>query len=390
MNEENDSPAGSANGATSPSESTATPPPSLDAARNAARAAGRAAFLERSKNGETTTEEKPPTPAASESPEPAEEDAGTDPGDSDDADVDTETEETEQTPDEGEPEPAAAKDAEEPDSDLSKRLAEVQKTKKRALDEVNAAKAELKAEVERQRQALDKEYGSAIAEAKAFAKLKARAKVDVVSVVRSLGIDGDDLDFAARQIHTEWKAWKGDPSAKDQSAAVIRRREHETALEETRRELQELKDSIAKREEAQQANQYAQQYLAKVEKSVDDKSPIVRSMMAKNSEKTLKRLGQVAYDLAAETGEEPSPADVVKALEKIRREELEELGLDPAAVGKTANGQKAVPKTKPVTAGETKTAPKKPVATTANNEQPRPKRLTRDEVRAAFIKGQLG
>lgn len=389
MSEANESPTGNGvNGTPSPQEGAAAPLPTPDRALANMRAAGRAAFLESLKNGESSAEtEKPTTPAASESPDPTESDADADDTEADDTDLDTEPTDTEQEAEEEPAGPAAAEGAEEPDADLSKRLEAVQKAKKRALDEVTAAKAELNSEVARHRQAIEQEYGSRIKAAESFEKLKARAKVDLVAVVRSLGIDGDDLDFGARQLHTEWKAWKGDPAAKDQSAAVIRRREYESKLEETQRELQELRDSITKRDEAQQAKAYADQYMGRVEKAIGVKAPIVRSMMAKNAEKTRARLGQVAYDLASETGEEPSPAEVVSALEKIRREELEELGIDPAAVAKAP----AKPAVEPAVAAKPAGKPvAKPAAKTEAPATPSNGlsiRASREAARQAFMKG---
>lgn len=346
------------NGATGPADApspTSAPPPPPGAAREARRAASRAAFAA-ANTDETeaaSSEEKPavePTPAPSESPESAPED-----DDDDDA--------ADETPAEDEPAVAA-----KPDPERDRRLAAIQKAQKRAREESIARDRDYEARVKQ----FEAEWSPKVAAYQEFESLKARIKYDAPSVLKALGLTEDDFERHAHQVYLNSKKAAEDPKNRASAEQLAWQREQQARLDAIEKENRELKASLQQREAAAAAKVYADQYMSKVEKAVSDETPLVKTMFAKAPEKARQRLGQLAYDLAAETDEEPTPADVVREFEKIRRAELEELGIE-------------VPKAAP----KAKAAPTEEKALAAKAETPKPNgaaKMTKEQRREATIR----
>lgn len=360
-----------ANSVEPPPPPESTPPPVVD--RSARRAAARDAFLAEAAGlgVEADSTEKPAeTPSTEEPVEATAEDETTEAADDSDEAADTAEAEAEA---EGESEePKAAKDLAQ-----EKRLAELQKARKRSLDEVARARAELEAE----RKQWQAELAPHVEALKQFQSLQSRAKYDPAAVLMSLGYSQDDLELAARQVYEHSKAAADDPKTRGSAAAAMRLRQlentFETYQEERRREIAELRDQLAQRDNAAQA----EAWIESATKAATDDTPLVKTMLAKNPARARTLLAQVADELVAATGEVPDHSDVVTELENRRRTELEELGIEiPSAV------KAATPKTKTPTAGETKTAPTKTLSPDLGTPtKPRSARMTREERRLEIV-----
>lgn len=275
--------------------------------------------------------------------------------------------------------PPAKVDA--PDADTSKRLAAVQAEEKRARAKVAAERAEVAAE----RAKLDKERAEVEAareELAAYRKARERAKVDPVSALEALGVD--DWDHAAKQAYARGK---DDPKNKDAAARSLREREAAEKLAAIEKRIDDMSAAEKQRAESALIQREAAAYMADVTKAAGagTVSPLAKHFLAKAPEKTGQRLAQIAVDLLNETGDRPDVEDVLARYEKVRREELLELGVDPASLSKT-DPKKPDPQ-----------ADKKPSAKTLANDLstprvPRPKsseRELRAETRAALLSGRL-
>lgn len=343
------------------------PPPaeSRDASRSAARAS-LAASLADELSGLDAPADQPPPPAEPDKPtdaEPEPEEAPEEPAKPKDEDAEDEQEAKAEEADE-EPEKA-----DKPDKDLERRLSAVRAETKRA----KAAIAEERRAFAEEKRAVQAEIDEARAKMTRINKAVARFKADPVALALEAGLSEDDFEDMARAYYAASPKGKTDPRLREQVTRSARDRQHDDELAQTRRELAELKQTI----QQQTAAQRTEQWLDGVASAADDETPLVRTMLEKSPKKARARLAQVAEQLLAETDEVPDPSDVVAELEKIRREELEELGIDvPAAV-------KADPKTKPLPAAKTK--PAKTLSSDLRTQavQPRSQPMSRDERRRA-------
>jgi len=227
------------------------------------------------------------------------------------------------------------------------------------------------------------ELAAARAELAEFNRLRARAKVDPVAALEALGVD--DLEHAAKSAYAKHK---GDPANKAEVARTMREKEAAEKLAAIEKRLEARDAADRERAEAEQATRAAAEYMTGVAKAAaaGEVSPLAKHFLATHPEKTDRRLRQIAVELLTETGDTPDAADVLARYEKTRREELEELGIDPTTIltAKTAKKPDQL-------------ADKKPPAKTLNNDlstQRVPKSKSSDrDVRAATLRaiesGQL-
>jgi hypothetical protein len=338
------------------------PPPPPEHLRDATRATARAALqadLARELDGldgDAPAEAKPAEPAATpeEPAKPAEE---------------APTEESEDATDPGE-EPTEEKPEAKPDKDLDKRLAAIQREEKRA----KAAVAAERRAVEEERRAVQAERDRAQAELQAFRKVQERARYDLPGVLRALGYKDEDFEAAAQEVYTASPKGRQDPRLQDRTRSTSREREYEDRLASIERQNQALLQQLEQRDAAQRTAAW----IDEAAKAASDETPLVQAMISRAPAKARAMLAKVAEQLLDETGEVPDHADVVLELEKIRRAELEELGIDAPAAATAA------PKTKPVTpAAKTKPATtlSSDLRTSAVQQQPRSTPKSYDERR---------
>lgn len=225
-------------------------------------------------------------------------------------------------------EPAEPKVEAAPDAETAKRLATVQRQEKRLREQLAKEKADAKAELDDAQRRIEAEWGPRVKAAQEFEALKARARRDPAAALAALGIDEDMYETAAQQLYALSKAGQADPKRRAHAEQLLRDREREDKLTATERRIAELEQKLTAKEQAQQAAAEAERYLGTITKSVTDDAPLVKTMLTKNAAKAEARLARVAMELLEQTGETPDPGDVIAALEKQRREELDELGID--------------------------------------------------------------
>lgn len=249
---------------------------------------------------EKTTTEEPAVPPPKELP--AEE-----PGE-DEAEEDGEEEDTT---------PAA-------DPDLNKRLEAVNKREKRAKESM----AREREAYQRERSAFEAEWSPRIKQAEEFADISRRVRHDPVGVLLGLGLTEDDFEPVAKVVYAHSTAARNNPQVREAAQRSMRERELSDQVAKLTRAVQDRDQRDQERDQRETVQRETVRFLDAVAKSASDETPLVRTMLEKSPEKARQRLAQVADAIIHETGEVPDHADVVAELEKLRRAELEELGID--------------------------------------------------------------
>jgi hypothetical protein len=265
------------------------------------------------------------------------------------------------------------------DPGLAKRLEAVQKAERRAKESL----AKERAELDEQRKSLSPRLEAA----ERFENLAKRAKYDPAGVLMALGLTDEDLGTAARHVFAASKDGAADPRHKEAAQKALREREYEDKLTQTQHKLEQLEASIQQQKQTEHLQRQVNSYLDSVTKAASDETPLVRTMLEKNPERTRNLISTLTQQLIEETGEVPDPLDVAKTLEKSRRQELIELGLDPDAVFKTA------PKKSTPSADETRPANKTLSNDLSKTVSPRVAPKDKKEERAELLRklesGQL-
>lgn len=214
--------------------------------------------------------------------------------------------------------------ATETDPVVAARLATIQRAEKRSKD----ALAEERATLARERA----EWSEKVAAATSFSDLAARAKYDPAAVLTSLGLDAGDFEAAAKQLYALSPAGRSDPKNREIVEQQLRLRGHGDELSSTRREVAELRKFIEERDQQAAGERAAAEYLDAAVKSVNGQAPLVAAWIAKNPRAARERMRAVAAELVESTGEVPEHEEVIAAMEKRRRADIEELGVDVGVV----------------------------------------------------------
>jgi hypothetical protein len=233
------------------------------------------------------------------------------------------------------PEPAAEPEPEADDPKLAKSLAAIQRQEARAKEAIRAEFSKL--------EAAKAEWAEQSKELESYKAAVSRAKSDPAGALRALGLGDGDMEHAARQLYYNSPEGQKDPKHKAAAAEQMRNRGTMTEVESLRAEMRSLREEMAA--DKAKATEAAQldAYMTKATKAVGDDAPIVRAMLTKNPDDTRAKLHATADRLYAETGEIPEPTETVAALEAERRQHLEDLGIDPALVGKTSETKPKTP-----------------------------------------------
>lgn len=212
------------------------------------------------------------------------------------------------------------------DADTKKKMAALQKAEKRVKEQLAADREKL--------ERLVREWEPRVAAAQKFEQLAARAKYAPAEVLEALGLSpDDDFEAAARELYARSKAGAKDPKLRDAAGRLQRERERDELLARTSKELAELKQQLEVQKSATATESAVNEYLDRVEKAAAKvEAPLVKHMIAKTPKKARARMLEVANQLSDEMGEVPTAADVIAELEKRRRQELEEDGIDPKKV----------------------------------------------------------
>lgn len=258
-----------------------------------------------------------------------------------------------------------------PDTEESKRLASIQANEKRAKDKIATERAAARAEVEAERKKLADDraaFDAQRAELDAYKKALERAAVDPVGVMEALKMD---LEYSSKLAYAKAK---GDPTQREAAAAAMRAREIDDKTTATEKRLAELEQKLAAKDQQTEFESRRSAYLDHAVKAVGDDAPIAKALAAKNPAKLRAALWATAERLIEENdGDVPDFEDVVVTFERNWRAELEELGIDPATLAKTATTTKQ----------NNETADKKHPAKTLGNDLstprvPRPNRSERE------------
>lgn len=314
-------------------------------------AADRAAFLKEIADAAKPAEpEKPAAKAAAEPEELEDSEEDTDTQEAIEADAEDESDDDESDEDAEEEVEAKEDEAEEPaDAETARRLKSVQKAELRSKERLErdkkAAHDELNARVAK----IESEWRPRIEKAEAFERHASRVRSHTVDVLRALGMPEDDFEHAARQLYAHSKAAGLSPEHKAAAQAAAREREVAMTAETAVKRVSELEESLKKKEAEAAARATAAHYLGTVETAIGDKSPLAARAFKKNPAAVRQRLGVIAGELIGDDGKYATPAKVLAEYERRRRAELEDDGVDVAALLKTAapakaDGKKASPK----------------------------------------------
>jgi hypothetical protein len=259
------------------------------------------------------------------------------------------------------------------DVELAKRLDAIKAAERRSRDEIAKARAELEA----QRKEIAEQTEA----------LKRRFKADPIAVMRELGAStSEDWDLVSRAAWANTEKAAQNPQTREAAMRALKERETTDAVAHLRDELTAVRKELAERDAKANAERQSAAYLTAVSKSLDDSTPIVKTLFDKNPTLAQQRV-QLARDyLHQQTGEIPEPGDVLKMLEQVERDELAYRGIDPDQLLKT---------TKPVStpaAGETRSA--KTLSNDLTKQtKPRTAPATPEEERAELLRaleaGQL-
>ncbi len=339
-------PAASANAAPPPASPTA--PPVAGEARSARRAAGRAAFLAGEGGAPAPVETPPPSAAEPVTEAPA--------------------------PDAPIPEPVDDDNPATPPALAKPTLDQVQKDRKRRLDEVARARAEF--DVERKR--AEEELAPRLRQLEQFEKLRGRAKVDIVSVLTELGLtDPEDLNYGARAIYKHYQALKGDPAAREDSARMTREREDRERAAESQTRIERLEQQLTQRD----SEAAARAFLDGAAKSVTDATPLVGKLLENDASEAREQMRLIAVEMWNEYGEPPDVSDVVTELEQREHARFMKRGIDPYSILKATATKTMTPP-----AGETKTAPRTLSSDLGTPTKPRTAHLSKEERRQETIR----
>lgn len=301
-------------------------------------------------------------------------------------------------PDDEDPATAAAADK---DPALKARLDAVRRTEERQ----RARFAQERQSFDRERQQFIDQRGQAIQRLQQFDQLAARAKYDLPSVVRALGIEPADFEYHAQSLMAHSPKFADKAEYRQAQERAMREREAADEARQARAEAAEVKKMIADRDQQAAADRELDTYFARTMRKATDSTMPITAALIKNGPKAARAaLTVTANELFQKLGRMPNPTELLTAHERKESRALQLRGIKPAPAAKAAAAVPAVNGangTKPAPAGGTKpngqTAPAKPgkppaaaapPATPAAAPPPDPHKIpSRDELLAELASG---
>lgn len=263
-------------------------------------------------------------------------------------------------PDEDDPAIAAAADK---DPALKARLDAVRRTEERQ----RARLANERQAFEGERQQFITERGAALQRLQQFDQLVARAKYDLPSVVRALGIEPADFEYHAQQLVSHSPKFANDEKYRGAAEKAMREREAADRAAANERKLAELESKLEAKEQQAAADREVDTYFARSMRKVTDATPITQQFI-KNAPKAARAALMVTANELIQKHKLtafPRIADLLAAQEakEIRAARLR--GFQPGAktAATTAPATNGVNGPKPATGGAKpngQTAPAKP------------------------------
>lgn len=229
--------------------------------------------------------------------------------------------------------------------DKTKRgLAAIEKQAKKFRDEQATERASLALE----RAELARLKAEITGKASSIDELK---KLKPTDVLDKLGLDDDGLDLVARAAYARTTKGKADPRAAAAVAEAERTRassSHESTIADLQKQIEDLKGEFTRRDQFAETRQYVTKWQDDAVKSIPvDKPTLIGKLHEKTPEKARQILLAIGQHIEkANDGETPTHAEVIAEYEKLRREELEEQGVDVDALLKPTVAPKAKASTK--------------------------------------------
>lgn len=245
------------------------------------------------------------------------------------------------------------------DPEVAKRLAAVRRTEERAREQITRERQKLDAD----RAEFDTKNKERLAKAERFEQLASRAKYNAVEVLAELGLTEDDFEDVARDIYAHSKKAASDPKLKEATARSRREREQAEEIRAIKAKLEEREKSEATQQQKAAVRSGIDAYVSKIAKSATDARPLAKAFIAKNPAAAAARIEDIAGQLALKNpGVTPDAKDVLRELERDRRQALRDLGIDPKSLQKTqtlkGDQKKAAAKGAPAKKSEAKSGGK--------------------------------
>jgi hypothetical protein len=185
-------------------------------------------------------------------------------------------------------------------------------------------------------------------------------EVDPYETLLKAGLLSEDAaEYASKQLYYRSRAAQADPRNRAEADRLQReyRLQRETA--ETRQEVDKLRRQQEHERQQAQLYQARENYSAKLESTVStykSKTPLLAAALAKNPQRTLKEIYEVAAELSAAKQQFADPALVVLAWTKARKQLLADHGIAEPVASSEKEKSNSADKKKGPTNGKSKTA----------------------------------
>jgi hypothetical protein len=224
----------------------------------------------------------------------------------------------------------------------------------KSIEATNRYRAQAERALQQQADALTKretDLAPRIAQAEAYEK--ARAQRDPEAIAEALGFGKDEYETLAQTFYRLSKS--ASPADRAAAAQLVKQRQSSSELEQLRKTVDDLTQSIKQRDVQAQQQAFVAQYTTQLTGAVVATEHTLVANAIKNApSEATREMQQLAARMEhAARGVTPEPAAVVAAYEDILRRQAKALGFDPAQVGKQQNGTTTTPT--PETSGQKKT-----------------------------------
>jgi len=270
-------------------------------------------------------------------------------------------------------------------------MAAVRKAEQHARRQLATERAAMVAELDQQKAA----WQAKLSKAAELETRIANARQDPLAAMAALGFAESDYEAVGRLLYAHSPEGQKDPRHKAAAAQTLAQRKQQTIMEKLQAKLDALEQRTTERDRQIEQQARAERYVSSVAKAAGDETPLAKTALAKNPDKTRAALYEIALRLYADSGptddlrDDPTPAEVLRAYEAQRTAELEELGIDPKAFARAPVAAAAAPVA-------VAAAPNRPAATLAPSGAGAPVVTrpttppTRDEVLAGLAKMRAG
>jgi hypothetical protein len=228
-------------------------------------------------------------------------------------------------------------------------MAAVRKAEQHSRRQLAAERAAMTQEFEQQKA----QWQAKLDKAAEIERKIANARQDPLGLLTAAGLTEHDFDPVGRLVYAASPKGKADPAAAAAAAQELARtganRDTAAAIAAMQAKIDALQNTITTSHAQAQAQQRLDAYMAGVTKAIGDDAPLARAAFSKNPDRTRNLLTQIADELYYSSGpsedlrDVPTPDEVLAAYEARRTAELEELGIDPRTIGRTAPALAAVP-----------------------------------------------